>query len=77
MDGGQPPVVDLSLRKRIMPGARRISYGMVLRAGLNLTPEFLVAGTETSGRLVAMKMTGKPELAAIKEDLYCRLRPAH
>lgn len=70
-------MVDLSLRKRIMPGARRISYGMVLRAGLNLTPEFLVTGAETSGRFIAMKMTGKPELAAIKEDLHRRLRRAH
>ncbi|PVX85718.1 hypothetical protein C7402_103296 [Paraburkholderia unamae] len=57
--------------------SRCISPGVVLRTGLNLTPEFLVAGTKTPGRLIAVKVTGKPELAAIKEDLHCRLRRAH
>lgn len=51
--------------------------GVVLRAGLNLAPEFLVTGIETAGRLIAVKVTGNPELAAIEEDLHCRPRRAH
>ena len=57
--------------------SRCISHRVALRTGLNLTPEFLVAGTETSGRLIAVKVTGKPVLAAIKEYLHCWLRCAH
>ena len=57
--------------------SRRISHSMILQTGLNLTPEFLLTGTKTSGRLIAVKVTGKPEVAAIKEDLHCRLRGAH
>ncbi|WP_218164196.1 hypothetical protein [Burkholderia ubonensis] len=36
-----------------------------------------MTGTETAGCLIAMKVTGEPEPAAIKEDLHCRPCRAH
>ncbi|WP_275671000.1 hypothetical protein [Paraburkholderia azotifigens] len=44
---------------------------------MDFTPEFLMTGAELAGDVVAVKVTGEPELAAIKEDLHRRPLSAH
>ena len=64
-------------RTHAVPMSRYMTCGIVPRAWFDLTPEFLMTGAETARRFVAMKVTGEPELAAVKENLHWGSRRAH